>query len=161
MNRIVVGNLGSGVYGLKVSKSGVDVLTAADGDLMFDSTAANTRVIMTGTITGTFDSALRTLISDVEIQLPSLDYEPIVFTGFVATVNPAIGGGVADALSNAKFGSHWMGANPNLNPKDFTEFFWDSTTNRIKFNARSVAPAPMAVDARMPFRYIVFSNRSN
>lgn len=159
-NRILIGNLGS-TYGLKVSKDGVDVLTAADGQLMFDSSAANTRIIMTGSVSGTFDGFGRTNIANVEVQLPVLDYEPIVFTGFVTYVNPAVGGGFADERSNHKFATHWMGANPNLNPKDYTEFYWNPTTNRLKFNARSVSPDPMAINALMDFRYIVFSNRSN
>ena len=36
-NRVLLGNLGSGNFGLKVSKKNVDVTTAADKDLLFNS----------------------------------------------------------------------------------------------------------------------------
>jgi len=47
-NRVQLGNLGSGVYGLKVSKPSVNVLTATDKDLLFDSTKARTGQIYAG-----------------------------------------------------------------------------------------------------------------
>ena len=49
-NRIILGNLGS-TYGLKVSKPGYDVTTAASQDLLFDSTNNNFfKSIITGTL---------------------------------------------------------------------------------------------------------------
>lgn len=49
-NRIIFGNLGS-TYGLKVSKPGYDVTSAASQDLLFDSTNNNfLRSIVTGTL---------------------------------------------------------------------------------------------------------------
>ena len=47
-NRVQLGDLGSGVYGLKVSKPSVNVLTATDKDLLFDSTKARTGQIYAG-----------------------------------------------------------------------------------------------------------------
>ena len=47
-NRVQLGNLGSGVFGLKVSKPSVNVLTASDKDLLFDSTKARTGQIYAG-----------------------------------------------------------------------------------------------------------------
>lgn len=38
-NRVLIGNRGGGDYGLYVSNPGVNVLTATDGDLMFNSDA--------------------------------------------------------------------------------------------------------------------------
>jgi len=39
-NRVNFGNLDGSSYGLKVSKPGIDVFSAAPGDLLFDSTSA-------------------------------------------------------------------------------------------------------------------------
>lgn len=47
-NRVQLGDLGSGVFGLKVSKPSVNVLTASDKDLLFDSTKARTGQIYAG-----------------------------------------------------------------------------------------------------------------
>ena len=47
-NRVQLGNLGSGVFGLKVSKPSVNVLTATDKQLLFDSTKARTGQIYAG-----------------------------------------------------------------------------------------------------------------
>lgn len=47
-NRVQLGELGSGVFGLKVSKPSVNVLTASDKDLLFDSTKARTGQIYAG-----------------------------------------------------------------------------------------------------------------
>jgi len=50
VNRIIFGNLGS-TYGLKVSKPGYDVTTAASQDLLFDSSNNNfLKSIITGTL---------------------------------------------------------------------------------------------------------------
>lgn len=47
-NRVQLGDLGSGVFGLRVSKPSVNVLTASDKDLLFDSTKARTGQIYAG-----------------------------------------------------------------------------------------------------------------
>lgn len=47
-NRVQLGNLGSGVFGLRVSKPSVNVLTATDKQLLFDSTKARTGQIYAG-----------------------------------------------------------------------------------------------------------------
>ena len=47
-NRVLLGNLGSGNFGLKVSKKNVDVTTAADKDLLFNSNLDRTGQIYAG-----------------------------------------------------------------------------------------------------------------
>lgn len=49
VNRVILGNLGS-VYGLKVSKPGIDVTTATDSQLLFNTQNNFLRTIITGTI---------------------------------------------------------------------------------------------------------------
>lgn len=44
-NRVLIGDVGSSAYGVKVSKPGVDVTTAASKDLLFDSTKQRHGVI--------------------------------------------------------------------------------------------------------------------
>jgi hypothetical protein len=47
-NRVLLGNLGSSNYGLKVSRAGTDVTTGADKDMIFDSTKNRTGQIYAG-----------------------------------------------------------------------------------------------------------------
>jgi len=47
-NRVLLGNLGSGQYGLKVSKEGADVTSTAAQNLIFDSTKPRTGQIYAG-----------------------------------------------------------------------------------------------------------------
>lgn len=55
--RVGLGSLGSGRYGLKVSRDGVDVFSAADGDLLFDDLTGLSRVLAQGTIPFTYATA--------------------------------------------------------------------------------------------------------
>lgn len=50
-NRVVMGHLGSSVYGLKVSKATYDVLSATAEQLIFDSTADFAQIVASGTMT--------------------------------------------------------------------------------------------------------------
>lgn len=53
-NRVALGAIGGGNYGLKISKPGVDVLSAADKDLSFSSLwPAHSLIHQTGTMTVT------------------------------------------------------------------------------------------------------------
>jgi len=47
-NRVLLGQLASGVHGLKVSKPGINALTAATKDLLFDSTSVRTGMVYAG-----------------------------------------------------------------------------------------------------------------
>ena len=47
-NRVLLGNLGSNTFGLKVSKEGADVTTCAQKDLLFDSTSVRTGLVYAG-----------------------------------------------------------------------------------------------------------------
>lgn len=47
-NRVLLGNLGSNTFGLKVSRAGTDVTTGADKDMIFDSTKNRTGQIYAG-----------------------------------------------------------------------------------------------------------------
>jgi hypothetical protein len=50
-DRVLLGAIGDGEWGLKVSVSGVDVTTASDDDLLFDSTRNTFKILSTGTAT--------------------------------------------------------------------------------------------------------------
>lgn len=50
-NRIVIGDMGSSTWGIRVSKAGVNVLTAGAGDLTLDSEATHLRSVQVGTFT--------------------------------------------------------------------------------------------------------------
>lgn len=67
--RVVFGNLGSGQFGLKVSKPGVDVLSALDRDLVFSSLWPNYGVVHAS---GTLFSA-----ANVSASFPDLGYTPL------------------------------------------------------------------------------------
>ena len=47
-NRVLLGNLGSNTFGLKVSKEGADVTTCAQKDLLFDSTSVRAGLVYAG-----------------------------------------------------------------------------------------------------------------
>lgn len=49
-DRIIAGDLGDGTYGIKISKPGYDVNTAALSDLIFDSRAGYSRILQKGTL---------------------------------------------------------------------------------------------------------------
>lgn len=57
-NRVLLGNLGSSNYGLKISKEGEDVLTTAAKNLVFDSTKPRTGQIYAGGSTSSTSSTL-------------------------------------------------------------------------------------------------------
>lgn len=59
--------------GLKVSKPGVNVLTAGDAGLLFDTNTPMLQVIASGGWTGVAQGATRTA------TLPALDFTPFVF----------------------------------------------------------------------------------
>ena len=50
-NRVVIGQRDDGSYGIKVSKSGYDALTAGDTNLVMNSDFNNLKVYATGTVT--------------------------------------------------------------------------------------------------------------
>lgn len=72
VQRVIMGALGSGAYGLKVSKPTVDVATGAASDMLFNSTAGVTRVLLKGTITIADGSASGT------VNFTALSSKPIV-----------------------------------------------------------------------------------
>jgi hypothetical protein len=74
-NRVLLGNLGSSNYGLKISKEGEDVLTTAAKNLVFDSTKPRTGQIYAGGSTSSTSSTL-TWTSGSK---PTLTYIPIYF----------------------------------------------------------------------------------
>ena len=65
-NRVQLGDLGSSVFGLRVSKPSVNVLTATDKQLLFDSTKARTGQIYAGA--SRLDFAEDTEDLDVDIR---------------------------------------------------------------------------------------------
>ena len=93
-NRVQLGNLGSGVFGLKVSKPNVNVLTAPDKDLLFDSTKARTGQIYAGAngldfVGGTSDSdpqIIGTVAIDETINGSDLRGKKIIIDGTTVTL---------------------------------------------------------------------------
>ena len=85
-NRVLLGNLGSGNYGLKVSKKNIDVTTAADKDLLFNSNLHRTGQIYGGGSGINFDgvsgnpteSGGLNFLTSVTPNKASLGYIPLV-----------------------------------------------------------------------------------
>lgn len=74
-NRVCLGTLPNGTYGLQVSKPGVDVLATDAGGLMFDSGADFMRVVARGTVSLFF------MQSSVTINVgQNFDYVPMIQT---------------------------------------------------------------------------------
>lgn len=74
-NRVLVGKIATGVYGLKIAKEGVDVTTAKTYDLLFDSSIHRTGVIYAGGLRspGTSGTAINFKVNKAE-----LSYIPLV-----------------------------------------------------------------------------------
>ena len=54
-NRVLLGKTASGVFGLKVSKPGIDVTSGADKDMLFNSTSVRTGLVYAGGSALNFD----------------------------------------------------------------------------------------------------------
>jgi hypothetical protein len=77
-DRVLLGAIGDGEWGLKVSVSGVDVTTASDDDLLFDSTRNTFKILSTGTATLTVTGT-----GQFQVEIPhNLGYTP-AFLAFV------------------------------------------------------------------------------
>lgn len=77
-NRVLLGNLGSNTFGLKVSKEGADVTTCAQKDLLFDSTSVRAGLVYAGAKALTLnDSADNFLTTGSKA---SLGYIPLVIS---------------------------------------------------------------------------------
>jgi len=81
-NRVLVGKIATGVYGLKVAKEGVDVTTAKTADLLFDSSIHRTGVVYAGGLKspGTSGNAI-----DFKVNKAELSYIPLVIYNEDAT----------------------------------------------------------------------------
>lgn len=55
-NRVLIGKTATGVYGVKVSKPGIDVTSGADKDMLFNSTSVRTGLIYAGGSALNFDA---------------------------------------------------------------------------------------------------------
>ena len=75
-NRVLVGKIANGVYGLKVAKEGVDVTTAKATDLLFDSSIRRYGVIYAGGIvSGTSTASINFKSSKTELAyIPLVTY---------------------------------------------------------------------------------------
>ena len=85
-NRVLIGNRGGGDYGLYVSNDGVNVLTATDDQLMFNSDAVEGfNVLQTGTVSvgapGTSQGINEALSSYVSYNSLGLTYAPLIIPG--------------------------------------------------------------------------------
>lgn len=163
--RLVMGDLGSGQWAARISKPGVDALTGDRAQMMFDSDLASTRILMAGSVTSFFSSSnSRTRVENQTVQLPAIDYEPIVFCGFINRVTDQAGNGVVDPLAGQRLASLWFSGVTNANPKDYADWAWNPSTYQLTFNAECINtwwPFARAGSQPMIFRYIVFSSRSN
>lgn len=84
--RVLIGNRGGGDYGLYVSQSGIDVTTATDDELMFNSDAVEGfNVLQTGTVSvgsrSTNAGINETLSSYVSYNSLGLTYAPLITVG--------------------------------------------------------------------------------
>jgi len=114
-NRVVIGNLGSTIYGLKISNSTKDVLTATGTDIMFD----------TGSLweTSTEDGAFQTLDGQVivftngvitDVQLQSVSLSPSISPSVSPSVSKSLSPSVSPSVSVSKSPSVSMSASPSI-----------------------------------------------
>lgn len=85
-NRLLIGNRGGGDYGLYVSNEGVNVLTASDDELMFNSDAVEGfNVLQTGTVSVSAPASNiginESLSSYVSYNSLGLTYAPLIIPG--------------------------------------------------------------------------------
>ena len=161
VDRIVLGDVGAGgAYGLRVSKPGVDVFTGNPAELSFDSLSPNTRILQTGSCATTYDSgSARTFVNNVVVQLPNIDYEPIVFMSFIGIISNTF---TLDPMRNQRHTTLWFSGEALANPKDYAQYVWNPTTKQLTFSARCVRMnSPWTTNTLWEFRYIVFSNKAD
>lgn len=70
-NRVVLGKRG-GVSGMWVSAPGVDVLTAADAQMLLSTSRANVQIVASGVFTGALAPSF------VDVAIPNLGFKPII-----------------------------------------------------------------------------------
>lgn len=126
-NRVALGHLGSGQYGLKISKAGFNVLTADDKDLIFSSLWSNYSVVVQkGVVGGTGN-----------VSFTDQGYVPVAFV-----LAPASGSGVAAVTYSY-----------SVNPHDPSEI--TRTVGPIWSITRTVLAAPVGSQyfiTNMPLR---------
>lgn len=119
--RVIMGRIGTGVndYGLKVSRSGVDVTTATNDQLVFNSSQDVFKIVQTGTIVlsqGAFTGTAGTYqeFFGSASQLHGLSYTPIVLSvlnlGGVYVPMPYT------TLNNTGAGPSWVTYSANTDP---------------------------------------------
>ena len=69
-NRIVLGDVGGGAYGVKVSEPGVNVLTADDDSLLLNSDVEQVQIITSGRVSAA--------PSSLDVTIPNLGFSPFV-----------------------------------------------------------------------------------
>jgi len=89
VSTVAIGNIGldsSGtqLWGMKVAQTGVDVTTATDNQLIFNSNQDVFKIVQTGTITATIANGIDTAQQTVQIKAHNLGYNPgiIAFMSF-------------------------------------------------------------------------------
>lgn len=158
--RVALGELLTNQWGLRASKPGVDVFSGSPDEFLFDSLNPNMRVIQTGSCATTYDSGNnRTFVTSAQVQLPPVDYEPIVFMCFIGIISDVM---ALDTMKGQRYTTLWLSGQQLANPKDYAEYTWDAANNRLTFNARCLRmTTPWTSNSQWEFRYIVFSNRGN
>lgn len=87
-DRIIFGRYPDGNYGLKVSKPGVDVSTAEDNDLIFNSSNNLFKIVDSGTVPMTLPDIPNGTKADVSQTVAhNLGYSPLVIA-FITQTNP-------------------------------------------------------------------------
>lgn len=164
-NRVLLGNLGSSNYGLKISKEGEDVLTTAAKNLVFDSTKPRTGQIYAG---GSSSSTSSTL-TWTSGSKPTLTYIPMYLIFEQGTKvyheDKVVSNSVYDLdlynLNNQGFA--WELTNTSLTPKETNEGGWItqqtagaghlSSTDFQLFHQNRTSNATTFVVLRIPSAY--------
>lgn len=122
-NRVLLGNLGSSNFGLKISKEGENVLTTAAKNLVFDSTKPRTGQIYAG---GSSSSTSST-ITWTSGSKPTLTYIPmyLIFEQGTKVYHEDFSGGTSEEqteiLQVNNQGAPWELTNTSLTPKGTDE----------------------------------------
>lgn len=90
--QIILGRYPDGTYGLKISRDGVDVLTASDDDLIFNSANNLFKIVDSGEVPLTMPTVVNGTSQSVSDSAPhTLGYSPLV-VAFISYPSPGVPG---------------------------------------------------------------------
>lgn len=157
-NRVLLGKRNSTDYGLYVSKSGVDVTTASDENLLFNTDAAESGLILkSGTTTVTTASSAATSYSSYVSLGTTLNYIPMVMLFDAQTGTPYTQAGLQYPQrkgSRVTYISGGRGGTTYVANIDYNLVFTEASTSQFRVG---IEEPRFGTNTTYNFFYLVFA----